>query len=76
MSEFKKAKCPYCHKLIDHLIVNNNGNYDYDIYIENGIVKRNSPDEKGENEDFDCPKCGQIIAFEEKDAVEFLKKGK
>jgi hypothetical protein len=74
--KLKRQDAHIGHKIIDHLIVNNDCNYDYDIYIENEEVKRNSPDEKGENEDFDCPKCGQIIAFDENYVVEFLKKGK
>jgi hypothetical protein len=70
------AKCPKCHKKIDHLHYYAYELQKADFYIVNGAYEYSGWDSlaevKGEP-DYECPECTAVLFHDQEEAIAFLK---
>ena len=71
----KEVECPYCHNKIDHLVLTQTERHFYDFYHTGDYIESDMHDTQEDSREWECPKCHEIIALNQKEAKDFLKKG-
>lgn len=65
------ALCPHCNKIITHLYSSATANSNAQIYEgEEDITYDDEPE--WELDEWECPECGEIIASDDDEAIEFM----
>lgn len=75
--KYEKVECPSCHDKIDYLINKQDAIVDYEFHSD-GTYSKEPEVEDGAGMDYNwwvCPDCGEQIANNEDDALEFLTTG-
>lgn len=66
--------CPKCGEPVDHLRNYSSATIVYDVSLDGDYLQYDQDDViSGEDGDYDCPSCGIELAYNEEEALAFMK---
>lgn len=66
-------KCPSCGGEIDHLDYHKERDYDAEVRVSDGRLERSNEWSNVDTVAYTCPKCDEVVARDDKDALKFLQ---